>query len=147
MSSYEASLRAAVFIDHLSKRPGIQPARTNVKMIHALFTCHVDRKPGVTYYRCGIAACVTRTLKEWVLWTDQPVTVITSHPLAWRELKSHRVSISQWDNPLAGLYARFTLLDSPFEDFEHRRSARAYDFEHWLRSFPHPAFYADQRVY
>lgn len=145
MSSYEASLRAAVFADHLCKQPNIQPTWTNFELIHAIFACYEERKPGATVYQCGRGTGVTRTLKEWVLWMDQPVTVVTSHPFPWQKLKGPRVAISGWDNPIVGLYARFTLLDSPFDGV--RCTARAYDFTRWLQQYPHPAFYVDQRVY
>lgn len=147
MSSYEASMQAAVFADHLSKRPNIWSSLTNLDMIHALFECYEERKPGVTIHRCGRGTCVTRTLKEWVMWIDQPIHVITSHPFPWRELRGPRLSLSSWNAPLVGLRPRFTILDSPFDDDVIGSSIITAKFKQWLREYPEPAFYADQRIY
>lgn len=139
--------QALTFVQHFERQPGILQSRTNDGLINALYESWRSRDPRypkVTVHECKRGSGVTRTLREWVQWIDQPVLVVTSQPQVWRDFG---IDATSWQFTLGvGQKPKFVLLDAPLPPSSLQSAYVTGRFDAWLRKLRFPTFFADQRA-
>jgi hypothetical protein len=134
------------FVMHLETQPGHDAKYTNHRLIAALFECWEHRKQyvGVKLFECGRGCCATTTLIEFAKWINAPTLVISNN---WQYWKKTGIDARSWQASIRGMQPRpeLVLMDSPANCDVFRSVVMTAKFDHWLQTFPYPAFFADQR--
>jgi hypothetical protein len=134
------------FVRHLENLPGHEAKYTNHHLIAALFECWEHRKQyfGVKAFECGRGCGATTTLIEFAKWINEPLLVISSD---WQHWKKTGIDARSWQASIRGMQPRpeLVLIDNPANCDVFRSVVMKAKFDHWLKTFPYPAFFADQR--
>ena len=143
------------FLVWFHSQPNIDPARTNHRLLDALWHSR-DRLSGPVIHECGRADGVTTTLLRWLQWSLEegswdasPVTIVTA-PVTAEAYASlvpwASITCCDWSAGKPSIpRSHFVLLDVPICERGLRSPKALMTLEGWLRELPNRYFFADQR--